>query len=360
MAKILSLLIGCIIIFLPLYTRFSSVNVDRVSKALFLLLLIPIIQLIQIKKIREFPVEMKACFIACILHMIIFQFEPASFSGIFSSIATSLGMILLVKYHESYKNEEIILNSLVVASLIQCVISFSQYMGFDIYANSILLLNKEVSLHVNETNTFGSFANSNLFGSFLALCLPAFFRKKVLYLAPIVLIFILLSKSIMAIAATLAGVLMFFKKYLEKYLYISFPFLIALGIYLFPSESSGRIELWDGLINRIDISHFIFGKSQSWFDSLELKIGSEFINNEHNEFLSVFNIFGIFGLLFFIYLFTKVIENKGKNLLFGCITLVSFVNMLGNFPLHYAPTALIIIISLAHCIKGDYVSNLDR
>lgn len=360
MAKILSLLIGCIIIFLPLYTRFSSVNVDRVSKALFLLLLVPIIQLIQIKKIREFPSGLKLGFITCILHMIIFQFEPASFSGIFSSIAVGLGMILLVKYHESYKSEEIILNSLVIASLTQCVISFSQYMGFDIYANLILLLNQSVSLHVNETNTFGSFANSNLFGSFLALCLPAFFRKKIFYFAPIILVFILLSKSIMAIAATLAGVMMFFKKDLEKYLYISFPFLIALGIYLFPNESSGRIELWDGLVHRVDILHFIIGKSASWFDSLDLKIGSEFINNEHNEFLSVFNVFGIFGLLFFIYIFLKVIENNGKSLIFGCITLTSFVNMLGNFPLHYAPTALIIIIAIAHCIKGDYVSNLDR
>lgn len=360
MANIFSLIIGCIITFLPLYTRFSSLNIDRVSKAVFLLLLIPIFLMFKNEKQRILPIEIRIGLITCVLHTILFQYEPASFSGIFQSIALSLGMLFFVKYHENYKSEEIILNSLVVSSLIQCVISTSQYAGFDLYSNAVLALNKDIILQTTEKSFFGSFSNSNLFGSYLALCLPSFYRKKVFYFAPIILLFVFLSKSLMAIAAVVAGLILFWKKGLEKYLYIGFPFLIAIGIYLFPSEASGRIELWWQLINKIDFSHFIIGKSVSWFDYLELKIGSNFINNEHNEFLSAFNIFGIFGLLFFLYLFIKVIKNVSKNHLFGCIALSSFVNMLGNFPLHYAPLAIIVIISIAHCIKGDYVSNLDR
>lgn len=360
MANIFSLLIGCIVSFLPLYTRFSAVNLDRVSKAFLLLLIIPFFQIIPFKKIRSIPSEIKLIFAACVFHMVLFQFDPSSFSGIFSSLAIALGMIFFIKYHEHYTSEVIILNSLVIGSAIQCIISFSQYAGYDIYSNVMLLLNGDIKIVSVEENYFGSFANSNLFGAYLALCFPAFFRPKFIYFAPIVLLFVFLSKSLMAIAACSAAIALFSKKNREKELYILAPIVFFTIILSISGLTSGRLDLWAILVSKVDVMHFIFGMSPSWFDSLGLNISKNLVNNEHNEFLSIFNIFGIFGLLACIFMHKLCIDNKNKNIIFGCITFAGFVNMLGNFPLHYAPLALIIIVSFAHCIKGDYVSNMDR
>lgn len=360
MANIFSLLIGCIVSFLPLYTRFSTVNLDRVSKAFLLLLIIPFLQIVPFKKIRSVQNEIKFIFAACIFHMALFQFDPSSFSGIFGSIAIALWMIFFIKYHEHYTSEVIILNSLVIGSAIQCVISFSQYAGHDIYSSAMLLLNGDVKLVSMEENHFGSFANSNLFGAYLALCFPAFFRPKFIYFAPIILLFVFLSKSLMAIAACAAAITLYAKKNREKELYILAPIVFFTIILSISGLTSGRLDLWSTLVIKVDVMHFLFGMSPSWFDSLGLNISKNLVNNEHNEFFSAFNIFGIFGLLSCIFMHKLCIENKGKNILFGCITFAGFVNMLGNFPLHYAPLAIIIIISLAHCIKGNYVSNMDR
>lgn len=363
--NISDLFIGCIVAFLPLYIRFSSVNLDQVSKSNALFCLIPAFVLLFTKKVKQFPLVLRVIFSLAIAHLIIFQYEAASFVGIYQSIGISLGLLFVFKYFETSNDQsDLILNFMVIGALAQCLISFSQFLYWDVYSNIIHYIDstvRNVSVE-GDVNYYGSLLNSNLFGAYLAFCLPAFFRPKLVYLAAPVIVFIVASKSIMAIAAMLASIyyFMFVKnKKLELFSYILAVIGFVSVCYFFEDLTSNRVFVWGKIFSQIDFSHFFLGNSPSWFESLKIHFGRSFVMNEHSDFFTIFNIFGIFGLVASAYIIHLIIKNRAKNQNFAAIFFASFVNMLGAFPLHVAPLALIVMVAAAHCIKGNYVSNMD-
>ena len=368
-AKASELLIGCMVAFLPLYIRLSSVNLDRISKSNALLCLIPVFLLISTLRVKSFPLLLRLIFMGAITHLILVQFEPASFVGIYESLAISFGLLFVVKYNESIVNEnsETILNFMCLGAIIQCAISISQYVGHDVYKNLILYFNSGVQnvIYNSGSNNLmsGSLLNPNIFGAYLALCLPAFFRPVICYLSIPVIVLIFLSHSLMAIAAMVVSSAYYFltkSKKTEYLFYLAVPALFIASCFMFPSQSSGRLGWWLSIFSKVDLVHFFLGMSPSWFESIKLHVGQNLVENEHSEFLSIFNIFGILGIAALGYLIHLVVQNKFKNKIFATIVFASFVNMLGNFPLHVAPLALIIMISVSYCIKGSYGINLDR
>ena len=364
-----ALLIGCIVAFLPLYIRISSVDISRVSRSNALICLIPAILILFNKRERIFPLYLKIISIAAILHLIAVQYEPALFNGVYQAIAISSGLLFLVKYQESYSDNDnnIIFNFLCAGAVIQSVITLFQYLGFDIYEYFIMSFNSNVSAEGPATEGhvafFGSLQNKNILGSYLALCLPAFFRNKLLMLLSIpVVISIILSDSLMPIAASIISIsyYLFAKtKKREALYYIVIPIMFYSFCILFPDKTSDRYAIWENYISKITTKSFLIGNSTSWLTHNAMDLRTGFVDNIHNEFLTAFNIFGIAAIAAIVYIVYLVVSNTGKNRIFGSMLISSFLLMSGNFPLHIAPTAFIILIALAHCIKGNYGSNLD-
>lgn len=361
---------------LPLYIRLSSVDLGRVSKSNALFCAIPILVVLFSDKIRGFNPLLKFFLIVAMLHVIIFQFEPASIGGVYQSIGICLGSLFLIKYHESYDEKEsnTLLNFLCLGALIQSTLAIFQYFHIDIYENILTALNP--SYHavgayadkeaVNQPgmDAYGSLGNPNLLGTYLALCLPAFFRGKLIWISVLVVSAIILTGSLMAIASAIGAIIYYLfarSKIKEALLYISCAIGYYVTLCVLPGISSGRDEIFKWFLNDITVKQFLIGLSPSWLASLNVHIVSAgIVKEEHNEFLSAFNIFGIFSVVAIAYLFYLVISNQNKNKIFASILFAAFINMHGNFPLHIAATSLIILTAMAHCLKGSYVSNMDR
>lgn len=358
--------------FLPLYIRISSVSLERISKSNALFCLIPLMLLMFGRKIRKFPVVLSIIFAAVIAHLALVQFEPAAFNGIYQAVGISLGLIFVIQYHEHFKEDhtEVLLNFMCAGALIQSCLSIFQFLGLDLYEHAIVFLtNSKVVVQSGaiENLSAGSLLNPNVLGAYLALCLPAFFRGNLIWASLPVVATIINLESLMPIAAMLGGLSYYLfakSKKKETFFYIASAVCFYLIILLFPKISSGRVDIWSQIFREINLEHFFFGMSPSWLVAKNFHIGifsgRGLIREEHNDFLTIFNIFGILGVVAVGYLFHKVIENQYKNRIFASIMFAAFVLMHGSFPLHLAVTAFIIMIALSHCLKGNYVVNLDR
>lgn len=368
--RLFPLLIGCIVALLPLYIRISSVNLERVSKTNALLCLIPILILLFNEKLRSFPIILKSILIAAMFHLIIFQYEPAAMIGIYQSISICAGSMFLIKYHESYNESDnnIIFNSMCIGALIQCVMAAFQIFNVDIYSGALLYFNKNTAAAGPSADghraIFGSFQNPNILGAYLAMCLPAFFRSRnLVFLSVIVFAAIVSTESLMPIAAAILAVSYFIVSKLnnkfEKFYYILFPIFFYGFCFIFPGATSDRAMIWSWYLDKIDLRHFLIGKSTSWLPLNVMYIGTGFVDNVHNEFLTLLNIFGILSLAAVGYIIYLVVINKDKNRIFAATLFASFFIMLGNFPMHIASTSFLTLIALAHCLKGSYVGNVE-
>jgi hypothetical protein len=370
MANILANTLGCAVALMPLYIRITSVNVERVSKANLLMCLIPALLIMFRDKIRHADFTLKGIFLVLISHLIIFQFEPASFVGVYQAIAISLGLLFIIKYNESYreKDSEIILNWLCIGGLIQAVIGIVQYLGIDLYREVIFWLYKDVSEHGAYVDghkaVYGSLQNPNLLGAYLALCIPAFFRTKLLWIASIpLLISLCLAGSLIPIAAAMVSIAYYFTPHfkLKNFLvFIMAPIAFYAFCFLFPHLTSDRAEIWINYLSKVNVMHFLIGKSSSWLPMNIMNLRAGIVDNVHNEYLTAFNIFGIGAIVAIIYLLRLIVKNQAKEKVFFSVLLSGFFLSLGSFPMHIAPLALIIMISIAHTLKGNYVINLDR
>lgn len=364
------ILLGCMVAFLPLYIRITSVNVERISKANALLCLLPILISMFGITLRKFPEVLKAIFIAAMFHVVIFQYEPASTNGIYQSIAICLGLLFVIKYHESADHFDIdyVLDFLCIGALVQSALVVTQLFGFDLYTDLICLFDNKLIIDGSFVDghyaIFGSLQNPNVFGAYQALCLPAFFRsKKLMAWSLVVIATIILAGSRMPMAAACFSILYYLavnNKIKEYALYISFTVAFYAFCFLLPDHTSDRMIIWGDFLSKVDLKHFLIGGSPSWLSFHVTRIGKSYATNLHNEYLSIFNIYGILGLIAVGYLFHLVIKNQSKNKVFGAIMVGAFVNMHGNFPLHIAPTCLIIMLALAHSLKGSYGINMDR
>lgn len=364
-----ALLIGCTVALLPLYIRISSVDLERVSKSNALICLFAILILLFGNKVRSFPSILKIILVAAMFHLILFQYEPAAVRGIYQTVMICIGSLFLVKYHESYNesDNDIIFNSMCIGALIQTLLGAFQYFDMDIYGGALMLFNEKTvttgAYADGHRAVFGSLLNPNVLGAYLAMCLPAFFRSRKLILLsiPVFLILILTQSQIPILAGTLAGAYCLSVNFRsrEKYFYVLYPVAFYAFCFLFPDSTSERVDIWKWYLDKVDVGHFLLGESASWMQFNVMRIRTGYVDNVHSDFLSLFNIFGILSIAASIYVFYLVIINKDKNKIFAATLLASFVIMLGSFPMFIASTSFLTLIALAHCIKGNYVSNVD-
>lgn len=370
MAKIANWLIGCMIAFLPLYTRISSVNIDRISKTNALLCLIPAIIMFFNQKHRYFNRILKYAFFAMAIHVALFQFEPASIAGFYQAISICLGLFFVAQYHECHiKNQDdVLLNFVMLGALIQSVIAIGQFIDVDIYRNLIMFLVDGVSVQgayvSGHKAIFGSLGNPNLLGAYLALCLPAFFRNSfTLYFAAPIAMAVYLSGSLIPMAASIVAIAYYFTKdfkYKDIAFLIGYPVLFYSFCFMFPEKTSDRMEIWKYFYDNTSAFSFLFGHSTSWFPLNIMQLRTGIVDNWHNEFIAALNIFGIGAIAVIVYMLRNFVNNSKKDKVFSAMFMSGYVLCHGSFPLHIAPTALLIMVALSHTLKGDYGFNVDR
>jgi len=266
-----------------------------------------------------------------------------SFGMIWFFTASAILYLAVIK---SNLKKESYYNLICIGAIIQATLALFQLCGFDpvLY---LLSQNIGVSHKLPEKAIIGTLGNNNFLAAYLAISLPFFFRIRKPYyklswcwFIPIITFLLFISGSSAAVIPAIIGTMIFFNKW-----WIWASGLVAgigFGYYdgtikLIISGKSPRFGFWMETIRQFDSPAkiiFGFGSGASWGKSHPL----------HNEWLTILYQYGLIGLSL-ITGFAMTIH-RGNRMLFSAFV-IACVNMLGNYPLHLAPSVFLIIIIMA-------------
>lgn len=294
------------------------------------------------------------------LLMVVGFLNQYNFMDYFSAYQMFFVFISIVFLAHIYGNIEKInlLNIVAISGALGSVFILFEACGVYLYKEYVNLMYSGALVDKKSVIT-GALINSNLSGAHIALAMPAIFRRKFAYLAPLYMSALYLCDSTMAVGTAVAGLLYFgYTKYFRAQ---SLPYLGALiamfALFWFSPRGqfgidSGRFQAWDLMLQKA-IVHFPFGNGMGWFASNFHKKYSVFnmsFVQEHNEFLSAYFMYGLFGIVSGLILLGRAI--KGTNRIAAAGLFAFFVNCFGNFPLHVTPLAAIGIIYYALSLKS--------
>jgi hypothetical protein len=217
----------------------------------------------------------------------------------------------------------------------------------------------------------GFLSNPNMASSLLALCFPAFLRRKWCWFIPLIFVGLGLSKSLGGIIPVLIVSLAWVFIYRRTWFW---PVIacVAAGlvgyIWRFDKVSqildgSGRFPVWKVVVTKfIKLKPFMgygFGRGATLWKEIFLATGIEakFLH-PHNEYLSVAVETGLVGLAFIIGfivdVFKKSVKLAKRNYIFVIVTLGIFTGLFNsgvNFLMH-TTTGLILVVYLAMAEKN--------
>lgn len=230
-------------------------------------------------------------------------------------------------------------NIVCVSALIQTAIGLSQYMGFDPVLWTIALFFKAESLLPGHVT--GSLGNNNFLAAYLAISLPFFFRPKWWLAVPVIAFLLYASNTTSAVVPAILVSAWFFGDRLskrERRLAVAGGLLVVIAYACFqhtPFWENPRWQLWMTAVQQIlhDTRTTIFGMGPGagWGQAYPM----------HNEWLQIFHQYGIIGLSL-LAAFVATIPRNNK-ILFASFLIIA-INMFGNYSLHLAPSAFLIII----------------
>ena len=355
---IANLLISFVIALLPIYNRLSTVDMNRTSKDNLLMILFGFIAVLFGKSVREFPLKAWIVSAVALFLMIFNQHNVASINVMMYSFYASAGLFFFIRFYECFESKYLnwILDGMCVGALIQAL-----FIALNIYGISpeiwiMGLFNDSVHVNGNILNSFGaspgSLGNPNLAGGYLALCSLAFFRKKWVFLLPISIFALAATGSAMAIASFLVGAVYYFKGNLasKRSAYLLTIFAMILVSYTgLNGLDSGRLEIWQIMFSKIELSDYIFGNGVGWFQDIRISWEGSVVGQEHSGFLTLFNTFGLLGALTFLGYLWKFIGREDDNRLFSAIAFTSFCNAYGHFSIQQSTMMIIILVTVAVC-----------
>ena len=366
---IASIIIALAVALLPVYSRYTTVDMNRTAKDNLFLILCGLIAIVFRDVKRDFPQKGWIALVIAFFLSVFNQHNVASINVMMYSFYFMGGAILLVRVYECIEQShiELILNAMCVGALIQFVVISLALLGFSIESHVASFFHNEIKINGDIFSHFGAsqgtLGNPNLSGGYLALCSLAFFRKKWIYLLPLSLFALLATGSAMAVASFLAGAGFLFKgNIISKrniYLLSIFSMLTSLFTGLGKMDS-GRHEIWRMAVAKVDKSDYLFGNGLGWFQDIGLAWSQTIVRQEHSGFLTLFNAFGlvgVVGLLYFLWIYTN---KKDVNKLFSAITFAAFCNAYGHFSIQQSTMMIIIIVSVAICAIKDEDNELGR
>lgn len=204
----------------------------------------------------------------------------------------------------NHKNSVYLLNVICVLALLQTTLMILQY--YDIW---FLFRPKTIGTRP----LVGFLANPNHAGAFLALSLPAFFRRKWIWLIPIVLLGLVMADSTGAMIAATIGTMAFvwFIVPSKRWLFVPLVLLAGAGVIWKYDLSAifsinARFQAWKGILTDYIPLKWFMGWGLGQFKVSFPKIYQLFISGypsttsrweyAHNEFIQLWAEWGIIGL----------------------------------------------------------------
>jgi hypothetical protein len=250
--------------------------------------------------------------------------------------------------------------------IIQSILGIFQMFGMDLVVKILNLFAPARPIHDPLALT-GTFGNNNWLAAYVAICLPMFFRIreyrifvqprwyvpkkrwattitftiKWSYFIPLLIFVLYFCKTTSAVVPAIVGTVYYFypridKKYLWAAICAAFVAAMAYGTLTHGNFwENQRIKDWDKAFHLWGYNPFsvIFGMgpSAAWGKSYPL----------HNEWMQCLYEYGLIG---FGLLVGYVASVSRKNRILFTAFVIAAINMIGNYSLHLAPSAFLIIL----------------
>jgi hypothetical protein len=260
-----------------------------------------------------------------------------SFTMILSGIVAFIAVLKSTIRNETYYN------IICLAVLIQASLAIFQYSGFDPVVWILTLITQAQPLLDPHTMT-GTLGNPNFLAAFIAISLPFFFRRNWFYALITLVPILYITKTTSAVVPALIGTFFYFYPLMSFRIKIGIAVLcLSMGTwYAFfqhtPIHVNPRWKDWYAAIG-LWASHPFpiiagMGPGASWGKDYPM----------HNEWLECLYQYGVIGLSLLIG-YVVTIYRRDRMLLTAFI--IAAINMFGNYSLHLAPSAFLIIIIAA-------------
>jgi hypothetical protein len=200
----------------------------------------------------------------------------------------------------------------------------------------------------------GSLGNPNITGMFIALCIPAAWRKERYIFIPLLIGSLLLMKARGGLLVSFIGLIYinligYFPQY-SKWTKSVAPFAFTgsiLGTFFLPRlYDSGRFLIWEKAIDKITLKSMFFGHGTGHvFNNPTLWSPYHrkyYVAELHNEYLEVFVNYGAIGLAIMFYL----LSFPKKNVNLSAIVVVGLISMGYHFTMHQLTTGAIFVSAL--------------
>lgn len=247
---------------------------------------------------------------------------------------------------------ETIYNAMCVAVVINCILIICQ--KYQVFENFPVWWVQTILAGGHNKLPVGLLGNQNLSSALIAICFPAFLRRKWVYLIPILIVGLVLAKTSGGVVALGAGFMLY--AWLKGQRSAALLVIASvIGLYFLYNPS------YDSLTNRFDAWKIGFGLWQdSWLTGWgvghwkvlfkQVNFDGDWWTVAHNEPLQMTVEMGIlFPVVLFGYLLgvIKRFKNNTDAILPLMAICIIFVNSLVNFPFHIATTAIAAITWMA-------------
>jgi hypothetical protein len=244
-------------------------------------------------------------------------------------------------------------NTICISVIIQCVIAILQSFKVDpvlVFLNMFLSAYPTLSI---DTMT-GTLVNNNFLAAYVAISLPFFFRKRWAFFVPVIVYVLIGAKTTSAFVPAIMGSAIYFYDSTTKsriiiaalamsgiwYACFYHPFIRA-------THYNDRLDMWLIALNQVFAhpftSIFGIGPGASWNRPYPM----------HNEWVQCLHQFGLLGLSA---LSGYVVTIYRKNRMLFSAFIIAAINMFGNYPIHLAPSAFLIII-ISGLIERERLDN---
>jgi hypothetical protein len=278
------------------------------------------------------------------------QYDKATF------LASHCVFYALVWYYAVYEKGSAaqMLNAMCVIALANIVFLVLQFFDMD-----------PLLTQVGKPVGVGLMTNPNEVSALLALCFPAFLRKKWAYFTPVVIIGLILAKSFGGVVAVVVGVMFYAYGKIDKFwiAMAGLGSLMAFALVDMPGFSH-RLDTWI-IAAKLFVEHPVTGCGVGHWKYVFSGViipgheGTRMLT-AHNEFVQgafEMGVFFIVVLVGFTTAMTKRLRELDDKLKVAVV--IIFVNCFVNFTLHIAVTAYLVLTWIA-IIDRSYYNEENR
>lgn len=276
----------------------------------------------------------------CLYRMIFPMADVVFMAALDRFVYLLCGLAVFVGVSRQRIKNEVFYNAICIAALVQCAIAISQFNGFD---PVVWVLNQFTTANplLSATALTGTLGNNNFLAAFIAVSLPFFFRRGWAYCIPLLLFCLYFANTSSAFVPAIIGALFYFWPRLNRKVKAGCVVagIVIGGLYaLFQHSNVFLNPRWQDWLHALSLVLanpfslvFGMGPGAGWGKSYPL----------HNEWLQCLYQFGVVGFgLMAGYVLTIY---RGNRILFTAF-LIAAINMFGNYSLHLAPSAFLIIL----------------